>query len=148
MTSARLVRDEPAWIYLAQPWALATRRLRVFVVETGALVAVVTETPDDTGASITNAAEAVVVQLRAEHPGPLRVVEHYTRTPADPAPDPGHEDELWVLDAVDESGGWRITLPETGAGPAAGSTTEILIGPDGAATWQPVDLAELGIDLG
>jgi len=75
VTAPQLIRDDPAWSYLA-PTGPATRRLRVWRTEPGRLVAVVTER--GAGMSITNAAETIAAQLAGEHPDDvLEVIEHY-----------------------------------------------------------------------
>jgi hypothetical protein len=71
----KLVDDNPGWWYLGHGITSATRRIRTYEMPDGRLVAVVTESGD--GTSITNAAETVVAQVRAEHPGrQVDVIEH------------------------------------------------------------------------
>jgi hypothetical protein len=55
------IRDDPVWWYLGFV-DTSTRRLRVWRVDAGRQVAVVMERAEDTGTSITNAAEMVVAR--------------------------------------------------------------------------------------
>jgi hypothetical protein len=72
---ARLIHDDPSWWYLGHGITSATRRIRTYEQPDGRLIAVVTESGD--GTSITNAAETVIAQIRAEHPGrQVEVIEH------------------------------------------------------------------------
>lgn len=74
--AAELIRDDPQWWFRGLGFQVVVRRLRVWRVGPGRLVAVVTERGD--GTSITNAAENVAAQLRLEYPdGELEVVEHW-----------------------------------------------------------------------
>jgi hypothetical protein len=80
---AELIRDEATWWYMGFV-GTSTRRLRVWRVAPGRLVAVVTERPDDAGTSITNAAEMVAAQLAIEYPDDMvEVVEHWTASVLD-----------------------------------------------------------------
>jgi hypothetical protein len=63
-----LIRDEPAWRYPGFDGP-ARRRLRVWRVQPGVLVAVLTEHPEDPGTSITNAAQQIILCLEREYPG-------------------------------------------------------------------------------
>jgi hypothetical protein len=71
-----LIHDDPNWWYQGNGVTSATRRIRVYEMPDGRLTAVVTESGD--GTSITNAAETVIAQIQAEHPGrQIDVIEHY-----------------------------------------------------------------------
>jgi hypothetical protein len=74
---SELIRDDPAWWYVAQFNGLrAVRRLRVWRVGPGRLVAVLTERGD--GPSITNAVGDIQRRLIGEYPDDVvDVVEHY-----------------------------------------------------------------------
>jgi hypothetical protein len=88
-----LVRDE-VWTYPGMS-GLARRRLRVWQIEDRGMVAVLTERPSDTGTSITNAAQAICMQLEREYPADqLVVVEHY------PGNDPGSRYSTVALDGA------------------------------------------------
>lgn len=127
----RLVRQDPAWLYRGFGGSLATRRLQVWQTGPGRLVAIVTEGPDDSGTSLTNAAEAVIAQLDAEYPGQhVEVIEHYTPRP------PAWSEPVYQ----------RWTLIATGPGPTDGQTIEL---PPAAetiptATWHRVSLDTRG----
>jgi hypothetical protein len=75
-----LIHDDPNWWYQGHGVTSATRRIRVYEMPDGRLIAVVTESGD--GTSITNAAETVIAQIQAEYPDrQVDVIEH---TPASP----------------------------------------------------------------
>ncbi len=107
--TAELIRDDPAWWYLGF-LDTSTRRLRVWRVAPGRLVAVVTERMADPGTSVTNAAEMVAAQLAVEYPDDvIEVVEHY---PADSL-DGEHFDGVEVVDGAPRW--WRIPTEELAA---------------------------------
>jgi hypothetical protein len=95
------VREDRAWAYPGFGNSLAVRRLRVWRVGPGRLVAVVQERYADGGTSVTNAAEAIAARLAAESPDDVvEVVEHWY---------PGEPDEHFDAVHVDAQGRtvWR-----------------------------------------
>lgn len=103
---SRLVADEHQFVY-PDPVSggIATRHLRLWRTTTDGLVAVITERPEDEGASITNAAESAHASVQHTYAadGPVTVVEHY------PDPAGGRFDEI----VLDENGtvSWRSVPP-------------------------------------
>jgi hypothetical protein len=91
---SELIRDE-VWTYPGFS-GLTRRRLRVWGLDgQGTVVAVLTERPQDTGTSITNAAQAICMQLEREYPREkVVVVEHY------PGNDPGSRYSTVGLDGA------------------------------------------------
>lgn len=79
----QLIRDDNNWLYQGLHGYLSTRRLRVWKhITTDNLTAVITEHSNNTGTSITNAAESVAAQLASEYPGrEIRIIEHYLDSP-------------------------------------------------------------------
>ena len=107
VVAAKLVRDDRTWWYLGFHNRMSTRRLRVWRVDPGRLVAVVTERTSDPGTSVTNAAEMVTAQLAAEYPDEvIEVIEHY---PADSL-DGEHFDGVEIVDGTPRW--WRIPTPD------------------------------------
>jgi hypothetical protein len=78
---AQLIADYPQWAYFGGgEWT--SRRLRLWRMDDGRLVAMLTENPGDPGTSLVNAAEEIAAKLAVDHPGETIVhIEHY---PADP----------------------------------------------------------------
>jgi hypothetical protein len=75
-----LERDE-LWTYPGYH-GVARRRLRVWRAAPGSVVAVLTERQDDPGTSITNAAQAILLELERAYPDDvLGVIEHYPDNP-------------------------------------------------------------------
>jgi len=137
----RLVRQDQAWLYQGFHGTLATRRLQVWQAGPGRLVAVVAEDPDDSGTSITNAAEAVIAQLAAEYPDShVQVIERYTpRPPARGA----HAYQRWTLTP---DSGQSIEFPPAAETVDADSWGLVSLDRRGSATWQtltPADVARL-----
>lgn len=96
--TAHLIRDDPAWTYLA-PTGLCQRRLRVWHLTEAHpgdrrgprhLVAVITEAGP--GMTITNAAEMVAKALRDAYPDDH--IETYEHWPADTGADPTEHYDL------------------------------------------------------
>jgi hypothetical protein len=77
--TARLVDQNLAWPFTGNG-QLAYRRLRLWRLDDGRLAAMLTETPEDTGPSISNVMEDVARKLIAEHPSDdLVIIEHRPR---------------------------------------------------------------------
>lgn len=78
-SGARLLQDDPEFGFEDPMGWLVVRHLRVWETFTGP-VAVVTETPECEGMSITNAAESMVRAVRKLWPRypDMPIVEHYT----------------------------------------------------------------------
>lgn len=75
---SELIADLGDYLYPSNDGGPAARRMRLWRVEPGVLVAVLTERHDDPGTSITNAAADICLQLERAYPTDLvRVVEHY-----------------------------------------------------------------------
>jgi hypothetical protein len=98
-TAAALVLDDPEWpmpqhsAEPGRPPATMPRRLRVWRLTDGTLLAVITERGP--GTSVTNVAEHAYAALAHRYPGRLRVVEHY---PAETGVDDAeHFDEITLL---------------------------------------------------
>lgn len=75
-----LLIDDPSFTYVCHNGQFTTRHLRLWRTNTGAAVAVVTEGIDDSGMSITNAAERVWAAVQRQYADPsitIPVVEHY-----------------------------------------------------------------------
>jgi hypothetical protein len=71
------VEDVADWPYLSASGVITTRRCRIWRPRPGHVIAVITETRDDLGTSITNAAEGVRAELEHQFPGEvIEVVEH------------------------------------------------------------------------
>lgn len=86
---AELIHDEPEWPMPSLTREPSLRRLRVWRVGEGALVAIITERGE--GTSVTNVAREAYAAVQARYPG-ARVFEHY---PADVGADPAeHLDEI------------------------------------------------------
>jgi len=103
--AAELIRDDPAWLYLGF-LDTSTRRLRVWRVGPGRLVAVVTER-SDSGTSITNAAEMVSAQLEIEYPDDaIEVVEYWPASTLDTE----HFDRVQIFDG--KPTWWRIPVDQ------------------------------------
>jgi hypothetical protein len=88
-----LERDEP-WKYPGYP-GVSVRRLRVWRAGPGTVIAVLTEHAAHPGTSITNAAQAICLELERAYPAErVRVVEHYPDNP------PGHRFSVVALNGV------------------------------------------------
>lgn len=95
-----LIRDQADWPLPAAP-SPSRRRLRVWRLAEGTVVAVITERGD--GTSVTNVAEPVYAAMVAEYKGAMvRVFEHYPEAGSDW---PEHFDEIIRL--VDGRLSWR-----------------------------------------
>ncbi|NUR59397.1 MAG: hypothetical protein HOV87_12120 [Catenulispora sp.] len=76
--TAHLIRQELRWPFTGNGQT-AHRRLRLWRLEDGRLAAMITETPEDTGPSISNVMEDVARKLVDEHPAEdLLIIEHRT----------------------------------------------------------------------
>lgn len=75
--AAQLIRDEPRWAMPSLTRGPSYRRLRVWRLPDGAMLAAITERGE--GTSVTNVAEQAYAAVRREHPG-ARVFEHYPAT--------------------------------------------------------------------
>lgn len=76
--TVRKIRDEKYWPFPGYGATTSRRRLRVWKVEPGRVVAVVTERPGDKGTSITNAALEALRKLQEEYPDDVtELIEHY-----------------------------------------------------------------------
>jgi hypothetical protein len=140
----RPLRDDPAWLYRGLHGSLATRRLRVWEACDGALVAVVTEGPDDEGTSLANAAEAVIAQLQAEYPGrEVEVIEHQMPRHLQP----GDLTQRWSLTGLPAGPGTPdgVEYIELPPAPAVipGGLERVLLDARGQATWWPITSADL-----
>lgn len=112
--SARLIRDEPAWPMASLTSAPSYRRLRVWSLPDGGLVAVITERGP--GTSVTNVAEHAYAAVRRDHPG-ARVFEHY---PAEQGvSDQEHFDEITVTNGRPSWVPWPAAAIALWLGPEA-----------------------------
>ncbi|MEU5193580.1 hypothetical protein AB0G86_05880 [Streptomyces scabiei] len=108
--SAALVRDDPAWSFRSACAAGGgIAHLRVWKTEDEGHVAIVTET--GLGASTTNSAGEIWMELVACYPGPLVLFEHW------PAGDCGDHDRLDQVAMEGRRPIWRRIWPTAPANP-------------------------------
>lgn len=107
-TPASLVLSDPTFTF-GTPHGSSTRTLRLWRTNAGGTVAVITEHPDDTGMSVTNAAEYAWAAVQRQHCTPgtrVTVIEHY---PGDPV-----REETFDEITVDPDGRARWTHLDRG----------------------------------